>query len=885
MGSKGSNTTTSSSAPPPWLSSAYQDVLGRATSAANQPYQAYTGELVAPVNAEEQAGIGGINQYANWAQPYYNAAAGYATSAAQPLTQSQIQQYQNPFTQQVGGATEQWLANLNAQQDQQVLGNAVSQGAWGGDRAEIARANLAGQQTAAAAPTLAGIASQGYTQGVQTAEQQQQNQAQAAYSLGSLGTQAQQAGLTGAGAQIQGGQLQQGTQQALNQAQMQQFYTAQGYPFQVASYLAGIAGGLGGVAGGTSETTKPAPNPFAPYLGIAATAAGAYMGVARGGGIGPMQHFDAGGAPSVPYSGGINFIPSIQIHPGGGPPKPPDTGEEKPSSLTGGDSLGKGLGQWLSKRNGISTSGSGFPMEGSADAENLIYEAHGGGVGLGDIGQGFAGDDYGGDLTANPWPRPNDYVGSDQPIDASDIVLKGGTGGLGLGEKYEPTNAAIQADDGIGAINKALRQTPPSRAMGFAGSPNVAEGIDAPAYAPTSRHPPPTGVSAENFTPQRPDDTRTWQQRLSLPLMQAGLALMANRSPYLGEAIGTAGLAGISGYLGQERERRSSEEKQQDVEQKGAQLSELAQYHRDIQDRADKTLEQAQLTHGYERMPDGSVRAIPGGPADPATVRAQAVAKRVPGMDDDALHTMVQAYRGGNTGVLSGISRGVSGPDNLNRFWNMLSTDLKAEGATGTDLNAAKANFMAQSAAARTAAQREATISTAVNEAKGTFPLVLQRSLELPRTNYVPVNTLLKMWREGTSSPEQGRLAVALQGAITAYSQAMSRTGANTVFAQQHAESLLSGVTSHEALAARIEQMQQEMGIAEQAPEQTRKGILDRILGRPPGEIQGKATAPAGTTLAPPPPDIAGQYRAAIAAGKPKALLDKRLQEQGYSPP
>ena len=74
-----------------------------------------------------------------------------------------------------------------------------------------------------------------------------------------LGTAAQTAGLQGAEAQINAGTLQQQTEQAGKTALVNQFMQEQGYPFQVAQFLANIAMGTGALSGSTTTTTQPAP--------------------------------------------------------------------------------------------------------------------------------------------------------------------------------------------------------------------------------------------------------------------------------------------------------------------------------------------------------------------------------------------------------------------------------------------------------------------------------------------------------------------------------------------------------------------------------------------------------------------------------------------------
>ena len=266
--SKGSATTTTSTAPNPVAGQAYDQLIQQAGQVAATPYQAYTGELTAPINQQQQQGVGTINQYATSAVPYLQGAESTIQGAAQPLTQAQIQQYQSPYTQDVINATEAQFNNQNAQQQQQVLGNAAAQGALGGDRTAVAQSVLAGQQQAQEAPVIAGLENQGYTQALATAGQQfQTNPEQAAYGIASTGTALENAGLTGANAQFGAGTAEQQTQQAQDTAAYQQYEQALQYPFATLGWEAGIDTGVGSQLGGTSSTTAPAPNYLAQDIG------------------------------------------------------------------------------------------------------------------------------------------------------------------------------------------------------------------------------------------------------------------------------------------------------------------------------------------------------------------------------------------------------------------------------------------------------------------------------------------------------------------------------------------------------------------------------------------------------------------------------------------
>ena len=270
MGGK-STTSTQQLQIPPEVLARYNAVNARAEQAGQTPFQNYSlnpNAFVAPVNAQQQAGISGINAAANQAQPYFGAATGQllnaqqqampfyglaqnaltagqgmanqlqtaanqdylnafqsaqpynqqatslynaALAAAQPYTQQaganiagaqagaspyqalatqyglaggqavnagqlgaqQINQYMSPYLQNVVGSEQQLLNQQNQQAMSGQLGTAIQSGAFGGDRAGIAAANLAQQQQLANANIYSNLLNQGYGQALGVAQQQQ----------------------------------------------------------------------------------------------------------------------------------------------------------------------------------------------------------------------------------------------------------------------------------------------------------------------------------------------------------------------------------------------------------------------------------------------------------------------------------------------------------------------------------------------------------------------------------------------------------------------------------------------------------------------------------------------------------------------------------------
>lgn len=268
----------------------YQNVNQQAQQTAQQPFQTYSTDpsaFVAPLNDTQNAGIAGTNAAAGLAQPYYaqatstlqdaqnatqpyyasaeqnitgaqgaaaplqgQAASGFssALTGAQPynagatglalagaqavnptaLTGADIDQYLSPYLSTVLGSESALLNQNNQQQQIGQLGNAITSGAFGGDRAGIAAANLEQQQNLGNANIYSGILNAGYTNALSTAQQQQQ--------LGLSAAQANRAALSGAAGQIQSiGQqgYEQGTgtagaQAALGQQEFGQGITASG---------------------------------------------------------------------------------------------------------------------------------------------------------------------------------------------------------------------------------------------------------------------------------------------------------------------------------------------------------------------------------------------------------------------------------------------------------------------------------------------------------------------------------------------------------------------------------------------------------------------------------------------------------------------------------
>lgn len=583
---KGSNVTTqqSSTTPNAQAAGVYNSILSQAQNVAATPYQSYTGELTAPINAQQTAGVSNLNANAGAAAPYLTQAAGLAGNAAQPITAAQIQQYMSPYTQSVIDATQNQFNNQNARQQAGLTSNAISQGALGGNRVGVAQGVLAGQQQLAQAPVIAGLYNSGYGQAVNTAQGQQQAGLAGAYGLSSIGTALQNAGLSGANAQIGAGTLQQQTQQAQDQARYQQFLQQQAYPFQNMQWLAGIGTGVGSQLGTNTNgtTTAPAPNPLAQIAGLGIAGAGLLLN--RGGAV----HRDGGGGvsgfpygmPSMPYAGVNGWVPSMNLSAHALQPSPFAPSPNNSGSAAGDKTVSQALDfakKWQNTPDNLTMGspgvGSPLTMFGAAGDYGVpTFMARGGGV------HGFA---YGGTpmdvMNGDPgWANPD--VGTGYGMTPFDDRAGPIRQAIANGD-FDPRGAnstEFSGTPGMAASNAGMIPIPQPRPA----SAPTADDDDAIPAAST----PTAGVAGAGMaipgaaaaTPYARDDAQAGfgkppetnflgMSKLSphakTALMTAGLGMLASRSPFLGVGIGEGGLAGMNAFSASQAAEQAQNDK------------------------------------------------------------------------------------------------------------------------------------------------------------------------------------------------------------------------------------------------------------------------------------------------------------------------------------
>ncbi len=149
MGGKSSTSTNTVSIPPSVLAQ-YNSVNAKANATANTPFKDYTGQFVAPVNAEQQTGITNTNTAANEAQPYYSAATGTLGKAQAGTTA-----YNNTAASALGAAQ----AGTNAYNAAAASNlNAAQAGTGGYNAAAVSNLNAAQAGTTGVNKTAEGLA-------------------------------------------------------------------------------------------------------------------------------------------------------------------------------------------------------------------------------------------------------------------------------------------------------------------------------------------------------------------------------------------------------------------------------------------------------------------------------------------------------------------------------------------------------------------------------------------------------------------------------------------------------------------------------------------------------------------------------------------------------
>lgn len=307
-GTPKNTTSTTTTQLDPAMRAMMQQTFNRATNIADQPYQAYGGQAVAPLNDYQMAGING--GMANALGGTGNAAVEQGVRAATAAGQYQPQmvgtgtwnpaaasQYMSPYTQSVIDSTNAQIDRNTLQTTNATNAAAVNAGAFGGTRQAVQTAENQRNADQIKAQTAATLNDQAYSnaQGMFTADQQRQlaaaqgNQSAglqaanlglgSADLLGRLGLSQSQMAQQNAQAMLGYGGVLQGQQQQENDYRLAQFQEQRDWGLRGLNALQGSVAGMPS-GSSTAATTPIYKNKTAGALGGAASGAamGSYFG-------------------------------------------------------------------------------------------------------------------------------------------------------------------------------------------------------------------------------------------------------------------------------------------------------------------------------------------------------------------------------------------------------------------------------------------------------------------------------------------------------------------------------------------------------------------------------------------------------------------------------
>ena len=219
---------------------------------------------VAPISGIEQAAIRQAGQTGVGASTVQSG----ISALQQGMQAPNIQQFFNPFQNYVTAE----IGRQGQIAQNQLAGNAVAAGAFGGGRQGVAQAELQKRTLEAMGQAQA----QGFQTALQAAQNQRQQQLAGGVSLGQLGQQQQAMNLADIQAQLQAGALQRGIGQQQLDAQRSTALQRAYEPFQRIEFLKGIMTNLPTAQSTITSSMAPGANPLGQAVGAGLGAYSAY---------------------------------------------------------------------------------------------------------------------------------------------------------------------------------------------------------------------------------------------------------------------------------------------------------------------------------------------------------------------------------------------------------------------------------------------------------------------------------------------------------------------------------------------------------------------------------------------------------------------------------
>lgn len=662
---------------------------------------------------------------------------------------------------------------------------------------------------------------------------------------------------------IQAAQVYPGYVQSLLNQQQQNAQAVAAYPFQTSGWFGSLLGGIGpltGQIGAQSQnssqiantlanmygsTTQPS-NTLNNILGLGSLALGLLK---RGGTVGgkyasggEVSEMPYSGA-SVPYRGGRGYVPQRK------------TTAARVANLLRQEalrapSMPSGRTQWLNlgklptsnplSKSSVSKARSGLQSL-SSSVSRFFEPTSGMSTALDYMDSGWSGSDFA------PGAAPYRKGG------IVDMRFRNGgwydDGGGVESEDYQYPSDEEEPDTGLERTDDEEDESIPENAREMAGSFAAApSAVQQQALAQGATPRLVADISRLRQQQQQQQPQRWTDRWLSNPMTQIGLGLLGSQNTFTGIA---RGLQNVQAQRAADRAEQVRLDKDWQLDNSGeTQKIRMGSQLWDLGLPTERALErqtrearaqQQRLPAGYRKAKDSDdLEPIPGGPADPVQIQRKSEAKAFtaqegqPGVltEDDARGLAMRFFESGNRMEITNLGHGKVGTQNRALVQRYINWAIKERaGELGTTETQERAEFTQRQAEweGRKAGQRalgtmEARMGTAAEEARGAIDLARGAIDKVPRTDFLPLNTLIQGYQNQTLSPEQRQLFVYTQGVINAYAAVMNRGANVTTDASRHrAEELLRTADNPAAYNASLNALGMEIDRARLAPKRMRE--------------------------------------------------------------
>lgn len=214
-------------------------------------------------------------------------------------------------------------------------------------------------------------------------------------------------------------------------------------------------------------------------------------------------------------------------------------------------------------------------------------------------------------------------------------------------------------------------------------------------------------------------------------------------------------------------------------------------------------------------------------------------------MDDATADFMAERVLAGDRQALVGLGRGAQGSENIAKIQQLVAQKAKEKGIDATGI---LTNIAAQSGATsafRTLGNNEVKFGMAEKAAQESFPIALEASALVPRTQWLAATQLIQKGQTQVNDPNLKKFLIATDTAVKDYARTINPTGVLRESDIEYARKILSTADSPEAYKAAIDQLNTEVGVMHRAIQRQKQELK---TGRDPGVGTGRHKPSDGNT-------------------------------------